>query len=151
MTSFLIDVNVWLSLSWARHPHSPRAVAWFATLPKTQVRLLFCRVTELGILRLLTNTAVMGDSVLDLGAAFELLDTWKRDPRVHFASEPAGVEAVFRNALTALAGKSATKVIVDAYLTAFANQSTARLVTFDRAMSQLARHTRTDCLLLPSK
>jgi hypothetical protein len=52
----------------------------------------------LGLLRLLTNQKVMGDSPVTLIAVFELYDRWYQDSRVEFAAEPRGIEPLFRQA-----------------------------------------------------
>ena len=64
------------------HPSSGAACAWLAGLGRGDARLLFCRVTQLGLLRLLTNEQVMGGSVLTVAEAFAAFDRWQEDPRV---------------------------------------------------------------------
>src|ERR1019366_8727619 len=60
MTSYLIDSNVWLALTWEQHPLHISASRWYASMDDSP--LLFCRFTMLGFLRLLTHGQVMGDS-----------------------------------------------------------------------------------------
>jgi hypothetical protein len=64
MTSFFLDLNVWLALSDPAHLHSPDAWGWLNGLSgdslSGDVRLIFSRYTHIGLLRLLTNPAVMG-------------------------------------------------------------------------------------------
>ena len=43
--------------------HHAIAAAWFRTL-SSEATLTFCRLTQLGLLRLLTAKAVMGDEVM---------------------------------------------------------------------------------------
>ncbi|MBV8846965.1 MAG: PIN domain-containing protein [Bryobacterales bacterium] len=138
MTSYLIDINVWLALSWALHPHSAAAHGWLASRPRPQTRLLFCRVTQLGLMRLLTNAAVMGGSVLNIAGAIQTVDRWSEDPRVELVSEPMGVDPALRRALRGVAARSATKAIMDAYLAAFAEALPATLITFDKALAKIA-------------
>jgi predicted nucleic acid-binding protein len=60
-SSFLFpDVNVWLALSCERHLHYPAARTWFEQL-EDSARACFCRLTQIGLLRLLTTDAVMGE------------------------------------------------------------------------------------------
>lgn len=151
MTSYLIDINVWLALSWVGHPHSKTASAWLDVLTKSRTRLLFCRVTQLGVLRLLTNTSLMGGSVLTTAEALRAVDLWNEDPRVDFVAEPKGIESVFRQSLKAFANRTATKVIMDAYLVGFADAEQATLVSFDRGICKLAAKSNTSFLLLSSK
>ena len=83
MTSFLIDINVWLAMSWGQHPHNEVATRWYKSLGPC--KLLFCRLTMLGYLRLLTNQQVMGDRTSSLEAALEMFDKWMQDARVELA------------------------------------------------------------------
>jgi toxin-antitoxin system PIN domain toxin len=137
MTSYLIDSNVWLALSWDQHPQHHSASRWYASIDDS--RLLFCRFTMLGLLRLLTNRDVMGGSTRNLGDALQLYDRWRRDPRVELAPELRGTEALFRQAMDPHLRKPATKAIADCYLTGFAESTGAHLVTFDRGLAANAR------------
>ena len=53
------DINVWVALTYNRHAHHITALEWFENLPP-MVRLFFCRLTQLGLLRLLSAAVVMG-------------------------------------------------------------------------------------------
>jgi uncharacterized protein len=130
-TSFLFpDINVWVALTHAGHQHHEIARDWFSSLD-ADVRLHFCRFTQLGFLRLLTAESVMGDDVLKQTEAWAVYDQWNADRRVGFLDEPPGTERRFR-ALTRLKTAS-PKAWADAYLTAFAYTSQLTIVTFDRA------------------
>ena len=137
MTSFFPDLNVWLALSVAGHVHSRDAWNWLNLLPR-ESRLIFSRYTHIGVLRLLTNQAAMGAQTLTLRKAWEVYDRWLRDPRVEFYPEPREIDAEFRSATAALSGKPASKWVGDCYLLAYAEQSHASLVTFDRALYEFA-------------
>ncbi len=137
MTSFLIDINVWLAMTWALHPQHARASLWYASLD--EAALWFCRLTMLGLLRLLTNAQVMGDSTVTVGEALKLYEQWRQDPRVELRAEPRGVEKTFREALQTVAGQPATKAVADCYLVGFAEASGAHLVTFDRGLAGTAQ------------
>ncbi len=50
---YLPDVNVWIALAADKHIHHSVAKRWFTNIQADQV--LFCRITQLGFLRLLTN------------------------------------------------------------------------------------------------
>ena len=150
MTSYLIDINVWLALSWGQHPHRPAAHKWLSGLSKTSVRLLFCRITQLELLRLLTNEMVMGQSVFSIEAALSVYDRWLEDPRVELVAEPQGMEQSFRHATAGSAKKSATKLIMDGYLAGFAGSERATLVTLDKALSQLGHRAGAATLLIGS-
>jgi len=96
--------------------------------------LIFARFTQLGLLRLLTNNAVMGDTTLTLGEAWAVYDRWLQDPRVEFYPEPRNVDAAFRRATKPFAGQTAAKWVGDCWLLANAEASRARSVTFDQAL-----------------
>ncbi len=85
MTSYLIDINVWLALTWDKHAQHAAAARWYSSID--DAALLFCRFTMLGFLRLLTNRQVMGDSTATLSGALEIYDRWRQDPRVELAVE----------------------------------------------------------------
>ena len=146
MTSYLIDINVWLAMTWDRHPQHPRAVNWHDSIQ--DATLLFCRFTMLGFLRLLTNEKVMGDSTVTVNSALELYDQWKQDPRVELAMEPRGTEALFRQAVGRFGRFSATKAIADCYLVGFAEAVGAHMVTFDQALAGSARRRQVAVTLI---
>jgi toxin-antitoxin system PIN domain toxin len=142
MISFFPDLNVWLALSYAKHSHRSEAWRWLDGLP-LDCALLLSRYTQLGLLRLLTNSAVMGVDALTLDEAWTTYDNWIEDPRVEFHPEPHQLDAAFRQATQPFAAQRAPKWIGDCYLLAFAKESGATLVTFDKALLGLAR--KQDC------
>jgi toxin-antitoxin system PIN domain toxin len=125
-----------VALTHAGHVHHLVARDWFASL-EADVRFCFCRFTQLGLLRLLTAEAVMGEEVMNQPEAWGVYDRWLADDRVAFLEEPAGLERRFR-AMTRLK-RAAPKLWADAYLAAFAEASQLTLVTFDKAFRGKAR------------
>ena len=125
---FLPDVNVWLALASRKHAHYVRAAAWMEGVGEQEAAI--CRVTQMGLLRLLTNRQVMGADAVNLTEAWSVYDRISADPRVHFLSEPPGLEAAWRQA-TRETGSS-SNVWMDAYLQAFASLKELRIVSFDR-------------------
>jgi hypothetical protein len=137
MTSFLFpDINVWVALTHGRHVHHLVASDWFVSL-EADTRFCFCRFTQLGLLRLLTAEAVMGEEVLGQTEAWAAYDRWLDDDRVSFVDEPPPLDRRFR-ALTRRR-EAAPKAWADAYLAAFADTAQLTLVTFDRAFRGKAR------------
>src|ERR1700742_2128833 len=117
-TLFLFpDVNVWLALVVAGHEHHGSAMRWYENAD-AESRLFFCRLTQLGLLRLLTTDAVMGNAVMDQRQAWSAYDELLQDERTSLAEEPPPLERIFRE-LTKLK-RSAPKDWADSYLTAFA-------------------------------
>ena len=142
----MIDINVWLALTWDRHPQHTPASRWYNSID--DAALLFCRFTMLGFLRLLTNQAVMGDSTATLAGALQLYDQWTEDPRVELAPEPRGAEVLFRQAMAPFALRPATKAIADCYLVGFAEAAGAHVVTFDKGLAATARFRQVPVALL---
>lgn len=62
--------------------------------PSAQV--IFSRYTHIGLLRLLTNSTVIGEQVLTLQKAWSVYDKWLEDYRVEFYPEPPDIDATFR-------------------------------------------------------
>jgi len=136
------DINVWVALTYERHVHHITAQNWFERLAPS-ARLFFCRLTQLGLLRLLSAPTVMGpDHAKSQQEAWKTYDAWLEDERVEFLHEPAGLETEFR-ALTQ-SPQASPKDWADSYLAAFAHVSRLTLVTFDRAFQNKAK----DLLLL---
>jgi uncharacterized protein len=138
MTSFFPDLNVWLALSVEDHGQSAAAWSWMNRLPR-QSRIIFCRYTQIGLLRLLTNPAIMGEQTLTLRKAWSLYDRWLSDPRVDFYPEPREVDAEFRRVPELFSNKPASKWIGDGWLLASSNGLQSTLVTFDRGLFSHAR------------
>ena len=132
---FLPDVNVWLALASRRHVHAAVCGDWLNSIASGEV--VFCRVTQMGLLRLLTNESVMGIDVLSSRDAWRTYRTILADERMQFAPEPFALEQEWRK-MTAQE-RPAPKIWTDAYLAAFARTGGMQLVTLDRAVLALAR------------
>jgi toxin-antitoxin system PIN domain toxin len=120
-----------VALTHGRHVHHLVAHDWFESLPGG-VRFCFCRFTQLGLLRLLTAEAVMGDEVMTQTDAWDVYDRWLDDDRVRLLEEPPELELAFRSRTRSR--YAATKAWADAYLAAFAETSQVTLVTFDQSL-----------------
>jgi toxin-antitoxin system PIN domain toxin len=138
MTLFFPDLNVWLALSVSSHSHCRKAWSWLNSLPD-DAGLIFSWYTQIGLLRLLTNQAAMGEQTLTLRQAWSAYDRWLKDPRVEFYPEPRGLDAAFRWATEPFAAQPAAKWVGDCYLLAYSKESEASLVTFDAALFKFAR------------
>jgi uncharacterized protein len=137
-TSFLFpDINVWIALTIERHVHHKRAIHWFESTGGSG-RMFFCRFTQLGLLRLLTLEAVMGQGeAMAQEDAWKTYDRWLQDERISFLDEPPETEAAFRGLTQS--SQAAPKDWADSYLAAFAMAAQLTLVTFDQAFSSKAR------------
>ena len=131
MTSSLFpDVNVWVALTCGGHVHHLVASEWLEEL-ETDVRLSFCRYTQLAFLRLLTMEAVMGADVCTQVEAWATYDRLLKNDNVTLLEEPLDLERRFR--ASTRNRQASPKAWGDAYLAAFAEASQVTLVTFDRA------------------
>ncbi len=132
------DLNVWLALAAPEHVHSPLARRWWRQEEGT---IAFCRLTQLGFLRLMTTAAAMDGKPLTIAEAWRVYDRFYDDDRVTFLPEPLEVEKRFRE--KAAARIASPKVWADAWLLAFAQAADGVLVTFDKALGPRGAH----CLL----
>ena len=66
-------------------------------------------------------------------------ERWLQDRRIQFYPEPQRLDLAFREATEPFANQRAPRWIGDCYLLAFARESGAILVTFDKALLTLAR------------
>ena len=124
------DINVWLALAAPEHVHSALARRWWDGEDGT---IAFCRLTQLGFLRLVTTAAVMDGKPLTISEAWRVYDRFYDDDRVTFISEPPEVEKRFREKA---AGKTASpKIWADAWLLAVAQAAEGALVTLDKALA----------------
>lgn len=138
----LVDVGVWLAAVWGRHLHYPVASDWFN---RQADDLVFCRVTQMGLLRLLSNPAIMGNDSVNRSQAWRLYDQLWSDERVLWADEPDELDAVWR-AISAHDDKS-HKLWTDDYLAAFAQASDLTLATLDRRLPGRYPSVRVESLL----
>jgi toxin-antitoxin system PIN domain toxin len=125
-------VNVWLALAHNIHPHHRAAKAWEETLAADAV-MAFCRFTQLGLLRLLTNSSAMGVDVMTQTAAWAVYDSLVAAGPVEILNEPGGFDLLFRRQTTR--NEVSTKQWADGYLEAFSIAANIPLVTFDRALA----------------
>lgn len=113
--------------------HSDAAWAWFPR--QKDSRFLFCRFTQVGLLRLLTTSAVMGKDVCTIGEAWKVYDRWLEDSRVGIRQEASELDAAFRAATRPVSRQSSPKALGDCYLLAVSQVAKATLVTFDRGLA----------------
>lgn len=152
----LPDINVWLALAVQEHPHHQAALRYWATAQAERTRegaaaaragsgsrLWFCRVTMLGLVRLLCQPKAVGPGALDTLAAWTLYAQYRALPHIGLLPEPEGCD----DALRALvgAGSLPPRLWTDAYLAALSVSAGLRLVTFDRDFERFGLER---CLIL---
>ena len=133
----LPDLNVWLALAIAEHPHHHAAQAYWhgPAAPK----VWFCRVTMLGMVRLLAQPKVMGRAAMGLKEAFDAYRRFAALPEVGLQAEPGECDAMLRRLLKP---DTAARLWTDTYLAAFAVCAGLRLVTFDKDFARFGTLTR---------
>ncbi len=133
MNLFLLpDVNVWVAINHKVHEHHSSAIAWFNALD-AQSTLIFCRQTQMGLFRLLTTQAILGDEAFSMRQCWKFYHEWIDAGSAELWIEPAGIEDVF--ARNTASDKRSPKRWNDAYLGAFAETAGLTLVTFDKALA----------------
>ncbi len=132
---YLPDVNVWVALTSNRHVHHALANKWLQSSENDQIA--FCRITELGFLRLLTNSHVMGKDVLSPAKAWRVYDEWRTDNRVVLLPEHWDFSDRWRQLGDQVAG--GPNAWTDAYLAAFAAHANATIVSLDRQFPPLGK------------
>jgi hypothetical protein len=122
----LLDVNVWLASSWARHRHHDVAKGW---VDQQEDELVLCRVTQMAFLRLITNPAITGPDALSRRQAWDAVDQLMADSRVRVLTEPETLEPLWK----AFSKRDDHDHLLwtDDYLAAFAQAVDADLVTLD--------------------
>lgn len=144
MTPILADVNLWVATLVTEHTHHAAATRWWRddVVPVGR-RIGFCRLTQLGVLRLLSNERVMGSRRLDHSRAWEVVRRVVAQPGVAFLPEPPGIDQHLAGACRR--GGLSTGFWTDAYLAAFARAGGYGLATFDRGFR---RFDELDLILL---
>jgi uncharacterized protein len=129
----LSDVNIVLSLTAECSLQHVAIRSWWEFLPETQV-LYICRPVQMGLIRLLCTEAVMGDDTLTFPQAWNIYANLLASGRFSFVPEPPLLDATWAG-LSRAFGRS-PKVVMDAYLAAFAITGGYHLVTMDKAFGQ---------------
>lgn len=135
-TFFFPDINFWLAYVYDGHAHHVLVDDWYSELGD-ESRLYFCRLSQLGLLRLLTTEAVMAKAVCTQLGAWRAYDECLEDDRCLFLDEPTKLDLRFRE--ISQSEQAAPKEWTDAYLTAFAEELGLCLVTLDRALHARAK------------
>ena len=132
MKTALLDLNILTALLWPAHEHHEAAHRWFGV--RRKARWATCAITELGLIRLVTNPSFSRDALSPADAlvllasnlAHESHDFWIED-----LSVVAALEAVPRKL-------QVYKQVTDAYLLALAGHHQGVLATFDHGIETLA-------------
>jgi|688.fasta_scaffold98139_4 toxin-antitoxin system PIN domain toxin len=126
---YLCDSNVFLALVVGQHVQHSITAKWFLDLKQTDTAL-FCRATRISFLRLLTQKIALDFQSLTNLEAWQALDRLLEDDATGFATEPEGLDDVWRK--LSETHTSSPKIWMDAYLAAFAICGGMRFVTLDK-------------------
>lgn len=129
----LLDLNAWLALLLEGHSQHPIARQWYEAANLATADLNFCRSTEMGFLRLLTQQRVMQACGLDAftnDEAVGFMSQIQRDEAIGVVGEVPGTRALWL--ALSRSGQASPKIWMDAYLAALAITQDMELVTFDQ-------------------
>jgi toxin-antitoxin system PIN domain toxin len=143
--TYLPDVSVWVSSVAERHQHHRLAKVWFDG--DSGAKLVFCRITQLGFLRLLTNPHVMAEDTCSPQEAWQMYSRLRSDRRVGYVTEPTELAETWPDFTPAQA--KSPNLWTDAYLCAFCAAASLTLVTLDAkiqgrsglSLLKLSRHS----------
>lgn len=131
MKRYLADVNVWFALAVEEHQHHRQARQWWENTPGL---MGFIRITQLGLLRLLTSAGPMRGQPLTNQQAWAVYDGFLSDDRVRLFPDAPAVDGVFRD--FSHTAQPSPKIWADAYIAAQTRVNEAVLVTFDQGFAQ---------------
>ncbi len=137
----LLDLNVWMALCLPSHPHHAHARGWLEDADLIQGDLLFCLPTEMGLLRLLTQTATMkgfGLAALSNDEAIGFLLELQMDSNIGRVEPPPSTQEIWLN--VAACPSPAPNAWMDSYLAALSAAIGAEMVTFDNGFTSYTRH-----------
>ena len=129
------EIDHLVALSYGAHVHHAAALAWLDAVQKDG-DIILCRLSQLGLLRLLNNPIAMG---ADVQSGFETWKTWDAflgDQRFRFDDEAEGFELHVRALSASFAHEP--KRWQDTYFAAFALAADSELVTFDTGFGSFA-------------
>jgi toxin-antitoxin system PIN domain toxin len=129
------DINLWIALAFSEHVHSEVAHRWWRVCGG---KIAFCRISQLGFLRLCTTSAAMDSKPLTIDDAWKVYDRFNEDDRLVFVQEQAEIERLF---CQKAAGMTASpKVWGDAWMLVVAQAAGGELVTLDKALAARGAH-----------
>ena len=128
------DLNLWLALIDPDHAHHARARRYWEH--EAAAEIAFCRVTMLGLLRLLTHSQVMHGAPFTPGEAWDAYHAFTVLPEVCFVEDSLAAEKRFES-WSSIPGFSAHRW-TDAWIAALSSSAGARVVSFDSDFTTFA-------------
>ncbi len=121
------DLNLWLALIDPDHAHHANARYYWENEAAPDIG--FCRVTMLGLLRLLTNSRVMHGAPFTSAEAWDAYRAFAVLPEVCFVEDSVAAETRFE--FWSRAPGFPAHRWTDAWIAALASSAGARVVSFD--------------------
>jgi toxin-antitoxin system PIN domain toxin len=129
----LCDVNVLFALTYRKHLAHSAAASWLQGV-KSEGEIVLCRMSQLGLLRLLNSRVVMREDALSVAESWAVYDYMMSDQRFVYRDEPRNLDTALRGLMR---GRGfVPNVWADAYLASFAVASELSFVTFDSGFRQ---------------
>ncbi len=128
----LLDVNVWLAMVDSRHVHHQHAKAYWHS--EASDHICFCRLTMLGLLRLVTNPNAMDGRPFSSAEAWTMYRSYLESPHVKMLAEPSGLER--QMAKWSERSDLPNRHWTDCAIASWSKGSGCRLVTFDRGFQR---------------
>ena len=129
----LSDTNVLLALVAECHSCHPQVRGWWESQREDRP-IHVCRSVQMGLLRLMCSEAALGADAVTLPEAWGAYATLLASGRFAFTLEPQGIDPLWEHYCRPF--RKSPKVVMDAYLAAFAKAGGYRLVTLDGAFAK---------------
>ena len=132
----IADANVLLPLLTEGHAHQAPAADWWGSCDDADVGLSL--PVRMALLRLLSNTRVMGTSVLRPAAAWNAVQSLIDDPRIEMIDQiPAAHQTLWHGNVARR--EPSPDLWTDAWLAALAQAHDCEMVTFDRGFRSFSK------------
>lgn len=132
----IADANVLLPLITEGHAHQTPATDWWDSCDNGDVGLSL--PVRMALLRLLSNTKVMGSSVLRPAAAWSVVQSLIDDPRIEVLEQiPAAHGKLWYDNVARR--EPSPDLWTDAWLAALAQAHDCEMVTFDRGFRSFSK------------
>ncbi len=131
--AYLADVNVLFAIIVKDHQHCGLANKWLSGIQSSS-QIGVCRVTQMGLLRLLTRRTVMGDGLLSAVEAWNIVNVMMSDDRFFWVDDTIQVNLAWSEIIGGLGGQETPNT--DTYLAALATASGLTLATLDSSFKR---------------
>lgn len=141
-STFLLDVNVLLAMSWPVHVAHEKVQQWFGKHARSAWAT--CPFTQAAFVRIISNPA-FSPHALTTADAFQLLGSNLKHPGHKFWPDNLGVLEATRSFQSQIAGH---QQVADAYLLGLTLHRKGRLATLDNGMLALSKGSEPDLVMV---